>query len=755
MRKFKNQILFLFAFFVCIYSVNAKETQTSKDVKTALKSYAALPELKKRGFNFESIQSANTMHTVYKALLPYMIQDGISLDNAIELYDKSNGHRFNFKQHYSVHFTDDYGTREDLINKGYHENEILPYFSKGKDIYRGGKFFWEKLKEYPEINQSVMPRVPPITGDNFIYFWSMYYTEEFYPEYWEKASSKTNIIIDLRLNNGGDYPISCFFDFLDEIDYKGQVIIIIDASSYTGEFLLNNRMSKWQNGKEVPRKFRYTTIGENTLGFANYSGSWERAESERNIIWGIRTQINQWKKYEEGVGIMPDIWAENSEDIYKTVEILTDIKNFSKSITVYQNFINNWMMDYEKYSFAFPYLEKLYQLKDDNAFIENLSKYEEIKKRWYNFCLENKDKCPSIRGELITQYNSRLLNAEKTLPLEQYLAQLDKVVDDSILNARTYLGDFRKDKYVPDYKLSEKEIEKLYKELGISMVEIPGKDIQIMTTEVTQKLFERIMGYNPSTEKVSYRKETDNGREYKPVDNTGDNYPVCSVSWLEAVYFCNRLSRKFGFTPVYSVNGENNEEKWDYLPHHGSWGYDGIVQNKNANGFRLPTREEWVYAAKGGESYKYAGSDNLDEVGWYEGNSGYKLHPVAQKKPNGYGLYDMSGNLNEYIWETSAWGGSYDASAYLSMFHEANHNSKVTSVVSDGIRIVKSNYTVDQPEEKTISDSDTSVKKEKQQSAKKTKKKPLKAPSEKEIAKIAKKMKKKLAENKEETISSE
>ena len=106
------------------------------------------------------------------------------------------------------------------------------------------------------------------------------------------------------------------------------------------------------------------------------------------------------------------------------------------------------------------------------------------------------------------------------------------------------------------------------------------------------------------------------------------------VIWYDAVEFCNRLSKKAGLEPAYSINGSSVE-----------W-------NRNASGFRLPTVEEWKYAASGGENYKYSGSDNLDEVGWYKGISEKKTHPVAQKKPNGYGLYDMSGNVAEWCWDS-------------------------------------------------------------------------------------------------------
>ena len=162
------------------------------------------------------------------------------------------------------------------------------------------------------------------------------------------------------------------------------------------------------------------------------------------------------------------------------------------------------------------------------------------------------------------------------------------------------------------------------------MVSIPGKGYLMLNTEVTQKLYTSVMGSNPSY--------------YK-----GDNNPVENVNWYDAIYFCNKLSEKLGLTPVYAVDGKTNVATWNYTLGDSIRGK--VTQNTIANGFRLPTVEEWQYAARGGENYEYSGSNNLDEVGWYCENSNMKTHEVARKKPNGYGLYDMSGNVFEWCWD--------------------------------------------------------------------------------------------------------
>ena len=149
-----------------------------------------------------------------------------------------------------------------------------------------------------------------------------------------------------------------------------------------------------------------------------------------------------------------------------------------------------------------------------------------------------------------------------------------------------------------------------------------SRDFYMMESEVTQGLYESVMGSNPSHFK-------------------GSNLPVEQVTWFDAVKFANKLSVKEGLEQCYSISGTNV-----------SW------SNKSCNGWRLPTEAEWEYTARGGDlQYKYAGSDRLSGVWTYE-NSGNKTHSVCGKSKNGYGLCDMIGNVWEWTWD---W---YDESLY-------------------------------------------------------------------------------------------
>lgn len=133
--------------------------------------------------------------------------------------------------------------------------------------------------------------------------------------------------------------------------------------------------------------------------------------------------------------------------------------------------------------------------------------------------------------------------------------------------------------------------------------------------------------------------------ESNPSHFKGDNKPIENVSWYEAVEFCNKLSEKEGFIPVYAINGTNVSCNWQ------------------ANGYRLPTEAEWEYAARGGnqsKGYTYSGSKNLNEVGWYNNNSDSETKNIGFKSPNQLGVYDMSGNVAEWCWD---WYEEYNCSS--------------------------------------------------------------------------------------------
>jgi formylglycine-generating enzyme required for sulfatase activity len=170
--------------------------------------------------------------------------------------------------------------------------------------------------------------------------------------------------------------------------------------------------------------------------------------------------------------------------------------------------------------------------------------------------------------------------------------------------------------------------------------------------EVTQKEYQAVMGTNPSYVK-------------------GDNLPVVSVSWFDAVEYCNKRSQRDGLSAAYTISGTGDSRT--------------VTWNRSASGYRLPTEAEWEYACRAGTTTPFSTGSNIttaqanyDGTRPYNGNAvgiyREKSTAVGSFAANGWGLYDMHGNVQEWCWD---WYGAYGTTAQTNPLGASSGSDRV------------------------------------------------------------------------------
>ena len=171
------------------------------------------------------------------------------------------------------------------------------------------------------------------------------------------------------------------------------------------------------------------------------------------------------------------------------------------------------------------------------------------------------------------------------------------------------------------------------------MVSVPSGRVTLSDRRTQRRWTVEVAGHELAAVPIT-RAEYQQVTGEQPGTARGDRLPVDSVSWWDAVRFCNALSDRAGLSPAYRLHPDG----------------EGVDRDASSDGYRLPSEAEWEHACRAGTTGPRYGP--LDDIAWHRGNADERVHEVGGKQPNAWGLHDLLGNVWEWCWDV------YDAEVY-------------------------------------------------------------------------------------------